>query len=135
LATTKPDVEPVWLPPDEVVRLNAEALGEGDGPQLADLSGVERALNRPRVLFAYHDERDVMRLAAAVLVGLIEERPFARHNLGTALAALLLFVEANGYRWRGPDGPVLGAYVRALADGRYTEEGLAETIRPDVYPA
>lgn len=135
MATTKPDVEPVWLPPEAVVRLNAEALGTSDTPSLADLSGVERALQRPRVLHAYHDERDVMRLAAAVLVGLIEERPFARHNLGTGLAAMLLFVEANGYVWRGPDGPVLAAYVRALADGRYTEEGLAETLRPDVYPA
>jgi hypothetical protein len=30
---------------------------------------------------------------------------------------------------------VLAAYLRALADGRYTEEGLAETLRPDIYPA
>jgi prophage maintenance system killer protein len=137
LATTKPDVEPLWLPPEEVVRLNAEALGEApdSGPALADLSGVERALNRPRVLYAYHNERDVMRLACAVLVGLIEERPFARHNLGTGLAALLLFLEANGYRWTGPDTSALAAYVRALAAGRYTEEGLAETLRPDLFPA
>lgn len=135
MATTKPDVEPLWLPPDEVVRLHAEALGESDGPQLTDLSAVERALQRPRVLYSYHDERDVVRLASAVLVGLLEERPFARHNAGTALAALLLFLEANGYRWSGPDGPVLAAYVQALANGRYTEEGLAETMRPDIFPA
>jgi prophage maintenance system killer protein len=46
----------------------------------------------------------------------------------------MLFLEVNGYRWAGPDGAVLAAYVRALADGRYTEEGLAETLRPDIYP-
>jgi death-on-curing protein len=118
-----------------VTALNQDALGgEGAGPTLADLSGVERALQRPRQLYSYHDERDVVRLACAVLVGLIEEKPFARHNLGTGAAALVMFLEANGYRWSGPDGAVLAAYVRALAEGRYTEEGLAETLRPDVYP-
>jgi prophage maintenance system killer protein len=136
LASSKPEVEPYWLPPDAVTRLNQEALGEtGEGPQLADLAGVDRALQRPRQLYAYHDERDVVRLACATLVGLLEEKPFGRANMGTAVAALVMFLEANGYRWSGPDGAVLAAYVRALADGRYTEEGLAETLRPDVYPA
>lgn len=127
--------EPHWLPPEQLTHLHAEALGERQvGPQLADLSGVERALQRPRQLYSYHDERDVVRLACAILVGLIEEKPFAQHNLGTGVAALMLFLEVNGYRWAGPDGPVLAAYVKALADGRYTEEGLAETLRPDIYP-
>ena len=63
--------------------------------------------------------------------GTVAARVFVRK----VLAALVLFLEANGYRWAGPDGPVLAAYVKALADGRYTEEGLAETMRPDIFPA
>ena len=134
-ATFQGGGEPNWLPPDQLTQLHAEALGDaGPGPQIADLNGVERALQRPRQLYSYHDERDVVRLACALLVGLIEEKPFAQHNLGTGIAALMLFLEVNGYRWTGPDGPVLAAYAKALADGRYTEEGLAETLRPDIYP-
>lgn len=136
MATTKPDVEPHWIPASEIQRLNEmEAEEAGGGAVIADLTAVERALNRPRVLYAYHDERDVVRLACAHLVGLLEERPFGRGNLSTGLAALMMFLEVNGYRWSGPDGAVLSAYVRALAEGRYTEEGLAETLRPDIFPS
>lgn len=134
MATRSPAVEPHWIPAAAVQQLNAAEAAEAGGAVMADVAAVERALNRPRNLFAYHEERDVVRLACAHLVGLAEERPFARGNLSTALATLMLFLEVNGYRWTGPDGAVLSAYVRALADGRYTEEGLAETLRPDIFP-
>lgn len=135
MATTSAEAEPVWLPAEEIRKLNeAEATQAGAGAVIADTERINRALNRPRGLWTYHGERDVVRLACAHLVGLLEERPFGRGNLSTGLASVLLFLAANGYRWCGPDGPVLSAYVRALADGRYTEEGLAETLRPDVFP-
>ncbi|RDD62587.1 type II toxin-antitoxin system death-on-curing family toxin [Ferruginivarius sediminum] len=133
--TSKPDVEPVWLPVEEVRKLNAAEVADiGTGAVIADTGAIERALNRPRVLWHYHDERDVVRLACAHTLGLLEERPFGTGNLATGLATLMLFLEANGYRWTGPDGPVLSAYVRALANQRYTEEGLAESLRPDIFP-
>ncbi len=136
MATLKPEVEPRWLPLDEARRLNEADLAEsGGGAAIVDTESLERALQRARMLWGYHDERDVVRLACGVLAGILEERPFARGNLSTALASLMLFLRINGYRWSGPDGAVLAAYVQALADGRYTEEGLAETLRPDVFPS
>lgn len=126
----------MWLPAEEIRKLNeAEATRAGAGAVLADTQRIERALSHPRGLWTYHGERDVVRLACAHLAGVLEARPFGRGNLSTGLASALLFLAANGYRWHGPDGPVLSAYVRALAAGRYTEEGLAETLRPDVFPA
>lgn len=134
MATSRIETEPLWLPVEEVRKLNeAEVADAGAGAVMADTERIARALNRPRVLWSYHDERDVVRLACAHTVGLLEERPFGSGNLATGLATLMLFLEANGYRWCGPDGPVLSAYVRALANGRYTEEGLAETLRPDIF--
>ncbi len=128
--------EPRWLPADEIKKLNAaDAEEAGHGAVIADMAALEQALQRPKSLWAYHGERDVVRLACALLVGIVEAHPFGRGNAPTALAALVMFLEANGYRWTAPDGRVLGAYVRALAEGRYTEEGLAETLRPDILPA
>lgn len=135
MATRKPEVEPRWLPLDEVRRLNeADLADSGGGAAMVDTDSLERALQRPRVLWGYHGECDVVRLGCGVLVGILEERPFARGNRSTALASMLFFLRLNGYRWSGPDSGVLAAYVQALAEGRYTEEGLAETLRPDVFP-
>ena len=128
--------EPHWLPAEELRLLNQADRDESDqSAVMADVDAIQRALHRPRSLWTYHEERDTLRLACALVTGLIEERPFGQGNLSTAVAAVVMFLEANGYRWVGPDGRVLAAYVSALADGRYTEEGLAETLRPDVLPA
>lgn len=139
MTTDRVDVsaaEPHWLPADEIKKLNAADSEEvGHGAVIADMAALDKALYRPKQLWAYHGERDILRLACALLVGILEAHPFGRGNRPTGLAAMVMFLEVNGYRWTAPDGPVVGAYVRALAEGRYTEEGLAETLRPDILPA
>ncbi|SDF94313.1 Prophage maintenance system killer protein [Limimonas halophila] len=127
--------EPRWVPAEEIARLNEAEVAESGGTALADLEAVRRALGDVQRRCTIDGERDAVRLAVAHLTAIMTVRPFAARNRATGLAALVMFLEANGYRWTGPDGPVLAAYVKALADGRYTEEGLAETMRPDIFPA
>jgi prophage maintenance system killer protein len=127
--------EPRWVPAEEIAALNEAEVAESGGTALADLEAVKRALGDVQRRWTIDGERDAVRLAVAHLTAIMAVRPFAARNRATGLAALVLFLEANGYRWAGPDGPVLAAYVKALADGRYTEEGLAETMRPDIFPA
>jgi len=127
--------EPRWLPAAEIRLLNEAEVAESGGTTLADPDAVKRALDEVQRRWTVDGERDTVRLAVAHLTAIMRLRPFAARNRATGLAALVMFLDANGYRWTGPGGPVLAAYVKALAAGRYTEEGLAETIRPDVFPA
>jgi len=127
--------EPRWLAVDAVTLLNEAEVAESGGTSLVDPDAVGSVLSEVQRRWTIDGERDAVRLAVAHLTAILRIRPFAARNRATGMAVLVMFLEANGYCWSGPDGPVLAAYVNALAEGRYTEEGLAETMRPDIFPA
>jgi death-on-curing protein len=77
-------------------------------------------------------EKDVIRLAAALLFGVAKNHAFEQGNKRTGTVAALMFLEANGYEWVLPDDGELGEWVLALVRDEITEDELAERMRPHV---
>ena len=122
--------EPVWIRMDVVLAVHQRQLAEHGGEQgVRDAALLESALARPRNLLAYGEgEVDVPRLAAAYAYGLAKNHPFVDGNKRVAWVVCRIFLKLNGC---DVDAPKQETYttVMHLADGRLSEEDLAEWIR------
>jgi death-on-curing protein len=95
---------------DEVVAINAYEVGATGEPFLVlDHGKLDGALARPRNLFLYEDQDDVLTLAVALLMAVAKAHAFAQGNKRTAFFAMGVFLRANGYDLAVPD-------TRAAAD-------------------
>lgn len=93
---------------------------------------LESAVMRPRNHWDYGGERDVLRLAAYLLSGLVKNHPFEQGNKRTGAVAAILFIEINGYEWTLRDDGELAEWVIAHVLGHTTEEEMADLMRPHV---
>lgn len=82
----------------------------------------------------HYGEADVVRLAAAMMIGIAQNHAFEQGNKRTAITAAIMFIEINGYQWVMPNNEVLGLMVEATLLGRISEEKFAELVRPFVMP-
>jgi death-on-curing protein len=83
---------------EAVLAIHAEVLrASGGGAGLRDRSLLESAVAAPRASFGGEPLiRDTVEIAAAYLYYLCRNHPFVDGNKRTALAAALVFLQANG---------------------------------------
>lgn len=81
-------MEPVWLRKELVLVVHRrQVLQHGGAPGIRNEGLPESALARPRQIFAYEPEADIVRLAAAYAWSIIQNHPFVDGNKRTALVA------------------------------------------------
>lgn len=122
--------EPRWISLDEIIWINEQQVAEtGEPHRVRDEAMLESAAARPKHHWIY-GEKDLARLATALLYGVLKNHPFEQGNKRTGVIAALMFLEVNGYRWTLEDDGELAEWVLALVTDELAEEGFAEQIRP-----
>jgi death-on-curing protein len=87
-----------WLTSAAVVAIHRELIAEYGGLQgLRAPASVESALARPKHLATYQTKVTVPELAAAYAWGLLRNHPFVDGNKRIALAAMVTFLDLNGW--------------------------------------
>lgn len=121
--------EPRWLSRVVVDAIHNDQLREHGGlPGIRDENALESALARPQQKWHYADRTDVPMLAAAYAFGLVRNHPYRDGNKRIGLLALITFLGLNGHDLAATDADVV-AEILALADGRVSEQALADWIR------
>ena len=121
--------EPTWLSRVIVDAIHEDQLREHGGlPGVRDDSALESALARPQQKWHYADRADVPMLAAACAYGLVKNHPYRDGNKRIGFLAMVTFLGVNGHDCSATDAEVV-AEILALADGRVSEEALADWIR------
>lgn len=118
----------IWLETRDAVAFHAEQIALfGGQPGIRDESLLESALARPRNRAA-HGEAKAFQLAAACAFGIARNHPFVDGNKRTALVCAFVFLELNGWEVQAPEAEAAVTFL-ALAEGKLSEEGLAEWLR------
>jgi death-on-curing protein len=126
--------EPVWILRQALEILHDESLARDGGAEgLRDEGLFESALARPRNLFAYEQENDPFRLAAAYSFGLAKNHPFVDGNKRAAFIAAALFLRLNGFRLKG-DEAAAAVMILGLAANDVSESELADWLRANCAP-
>lgn len=122
-------VEPRWLSRVVVDAIHTDQVREHGGlPGVRDENGLEAALARPQQKGHNGDPTDVSALAAAYAFGLVKNHPYRDGNKRIGFLAMATFVGINGHELDATDAEVV-AEILALADGRVSEDELADWIR------
>ena len=123
--------EPVWLDLDELLQIHEEQIAEfGGGAGVRDLGLIESALARPRQLFHYSGEEDVLVLAVRLGIGLAMNHGFVDGNKRTGAQAMIDFLALNGWRLGMANDETLGRWFEAAIEGRMSEAELADAVFP-----
>jgi death-on-curing protein len=107
---------------------NDQLREHGGLPGVRDGNALESALARPQQKWHYSDRTDVPMLAAAYAFGLAQNHPYRDGNKRIGFLAMVTFLGLNGHDFSATEAEVVTTIV-ALADGRVTEEALADWIR------
>jgi death-on-curing protein len=83
---------------------------------------------RPHNLVAYGKDASVAGLSAAYAWGLLRNHPFVDGNKRTALAAMVVFLELNGWELGCSEAEETAMILRAAA-GEITERAWSEWVR------
>lgn len=95
---------------------------------LRDENALESALARPRNKWSYNPHASLATLAAAYGFGLVKNHPYRDGNKRVGFLATVTFLELNGYELVARE-PEMLTVMLALADGRLSEDKLAEWIQ------
>lgn len=95
---------------------------------------LESALVRPQNIAAYEPEADVAKLAAAYAFGIAKNHPFVDGNKRTAYVVMETFIIKNSFELAAP---IIDKYLTflGLAEGRLSEDELAQWLRERIFPA
>jgi death-on-curing protein len=127
--------EPRWLGFDEVLTIHRKQIARFAGSDgVRDDGLIESALARPRQLFHYEGERDLLALAARLGVGLARNHGFVDGNKRTGAVAMAALLALNGHDLRMPNDERLAAWFEAVIEGRTGEDALADALYPFVVP-
>ena len=130
-----PSKPPLHLTAEAVKAIHDEVLAaHGGSPGLRDVALLESAVAAPQATYGGEALlKDVVEIAAAYLFYLCSNHPFVDGNKRTALAACLVFLEANG---RLPDPGFPGreidaweALVLELAASRLDRDGTTKRLK------
>jgi death-on-curing protein len=109
--------------------IHTEQLREHGGRSgVRDETALESALARPQQKWHYAEKGDVVSLAAAYGFGLVKNHPCRDGNKRIGFLAIVTFLGINGLDLDATDAEVISE-ILALADGRVSEEELADWIR------
>jgi death-on-curing protein len=107
---------------------NDQLREHGGLPGVRDENVLESALARPIQKWHYAGRTDLPMLAAAYAFGLVTNHPYRDGNKRIGFLAMATFLGVNGADFQATEPDVVAEFV-ALADGRISEEALAEWIR------
>ncbi|MGH8633877.1 MAG: type II toxin-antitoxin system death-on-curing family toxin [Burkholderiales bacterium] len=130
-----PSKTPLYLTAEAVKAIHEEVLVvHGGSPGLRDTALLESAVAAPRATEGGEALlKDIVEIAAAYLFYLCSNHPFVDGNKRTALAACLVFLEANG---RLPDPGLPGreidaweALILEVAASRLDRDGTTKRLK------
>ena len=125
---TRRRTEPRWLSRFVIDAIHGDQLREHGGlPGVRDENALESALARAQQKWQYAQAADVPDLAAAYGFGFVKNHPYRDGNKRIGFLAMSTFLGINGYELEATDADVVTVII-ALADGRLSEEALAEWI-------
>lgn len=125
--------EPRWIALEELIWINErEVARTGEPHRLSDRGLLESALQRPYNRWSIGSEEDVLRLAIALIYGVVKNHAFEQGNKRTGAVAGLMLLEANGYEWTLPDNGEIADWVLAVVNDQLSEEELYVLMRPHV---
>jgi death-on-curing protein len=115
-----------WLTAKAVHSIHEELIARYGGVSGLRARGLlESAVARPRNLAAYGPKTSVAGLAAAYAWGLLRNHPFADGNKRTALAAMVVFLDLNGWTLSCSEAEetamILAAAAREITERAWTE--------------
>lgn len=121
---------PVWVLRETVVALQEQLLAMfGGAAGVRDAGLLESALARPENRFAYERRKaTIYDLVAAYAFGLAKNHPFIDGNKRIALAAAVVFLELNGYRFDASEADAV-IQTLALAAGELNEGDYAKWLK------
>ena len=118
-----------WLTAKAVLAIHEELIVRYGGVSgLRDDGLLESAVARPQNLVAYGQKISVASLSAAYAWGLLRNHPFVDGNKRTALAAMVVFLELNGWELGCSEAEETAMVLRAAA-GEVTERAWTEWVR------
>jgi death-on-curing protein len=117
--------EPLWVSKKAVLAMHTAQLAEHGGSEgIRDETLFDSALAKPRNVFAYADQPDIIcRLAASYAFGIARNHAFVDGNKRTALVVSLTFLDRNGWDIVASKEDVYFTFLH-LADGSLTEDEL-----------
>ena len=131
-----PMPEPAWIKEDVVLAIHLRQLAEHGGDSgVRDLGLLDSALCRPKNLLAYSEtEPDLPALAASYAFGIARNHPFVDGNKRTAYVVCRTFLKINGVDIKASQADKYLTFLK-LAEGKLTEEDLAQWIRDHQQPS
>jgi len=122
--------EPLWVPIETVITLNAEESAKtGEPHELRDRIALQRALAHPWNVWVYFMDRDIAVLAAWLYTSLADAHAFAAGNKRTAFRAASAFIEANGHVLDMPRQPHAIDRLLGYFEGKLGQAGVVEWFR------
>jgi death-on-curing protein len=105
-----------WLTPAAVVAIHQELIARYGGvPGMRAPALLESAVVRPKHLSAYKSQVTVPELASAYAWGLLRNHPFVDGNKRIALAAMVVFLDLNGWELTCSEAEETAMVLRAAA--------------------
>ncbi|HEY5177580.1 MAG TPA: type II toxin-antitoxin system death-on-curing family toxin [Terriglobales bacterium] len=118
-----------WLTAKAVQAIHEELIARYGGvPGLRAAGLLESAVARPQNLAAYGKNVSVGSLSAAYGWGLLRNHPFVDGNKRSALAAMVVFLELNGWELGCSEAEETAMVLRAAA-GEITERAWSAWVR------
>jgi death on curing protein len=123
---------PIWVDERDVIAVHDQLLAlHGGLSGLRDRGLLESALARPRQHYSYSESVDVVEMAALYTVAIVRNHPFVDGNKRAGFVAGILFLELNGFKFKGSEEDVI-RNVLALAAGYLDEAGYAAWLRANI---
>lgn len=124
--------EPVWIDERDALTLHGRLLAlDGGAAGVRDLGLLQSALARPRHLYTYAQQPDIVGLASAYTFGIVRNHPFMDGNKRTGFLIGILFLELNGVRFTASEESAAKA-IMSLAAGTLDESALTAWLRANV---
>ena len=122
------------MTPEGVIELNREILNPGEPHLLLDAALLESACERPKNHWHYNGADDVATLGTILLFAIASNHPFLQGNKRTAFAALVGFLEANGFRFALSDDVACADDILKTLQEQGTPDGFEATLRTVLEP-
>jgi len=121
--------EPTWIELRDVLAIHGRLLAiHGGASGLRDQGLLESALARPLHHRSYSKQSGILELAAIYTSALVRNHPFLDGNKRTGFVIGILFLELNGFDFKGSEEEAV-QNVFALAAGEMDEKACTAWLR------
>ncbi|HYB50927.1 MAG TPA: type II toxin-antitoxin system death-on-curing family toxin [Burkholderiaceae bacterium] len=121
--------EPARLDQRDALALHEKLiLLHGGAPGIHDEGLLRPALARPQQMLAYAERPDLVAMAAAYTVGIVQNHPFVDGNKRVGFVLGVLFLEINGFAFSASEEEAAQAVI-GLAAGEIDEFAYVSFLR------